>query len=153
MSLWKEAFFNHERETHFHSGGAAGFDTLVAVNLNPKALISAAHFKHTLHIPFSYQITALGVVGAHAEDFDLCRECGPKPQYVRATDNHLYQRRNEHMVDSADLLVAYYNGQAGGTKNCIEYAVKKGVRVVDVRRYDIGYPVLDVGYVHHGYSS
>ena len=34
------------------------------------------------------------------------------------------QRRNEWMVDNCDALVAYWNGTPGGTKNCIDYAVK-----------------------------
>jgi uncharacterized phage-like protein YoqJ len=34
------------------------------------------------------------------------------------------QDRNQYMVDWCDLLVAVWNGDMGGTRNCIEYAKK-----------------------------
>lgn len=39
-----------------------------------------------------------------------------------------YQRRNEWMVDHSARVIAVYNGEAGGTRNTIEYA--KASRVV-----------------------
>jgi len=35
------------------------------------------------------------------------------------------QTRNEWMVDNCDVLVAYYTGDDGGTKNCVDYAISK----------------------------
>jgi uncharacterized phage-like protein YoqJ len=35
------------------------------------------------------------------------------------------QIRNEFMVDHCDLLLALWDGSAGGTKNCLDYAEKK----------------------------
>lgn len=35
------------------------------------------------------------------------------------------QKRNEWMVDNCDLLIAYWDGSSGGTKNCWDYAVKQ----------------------------
>lgn len=42
----------------------------------------------------------------------------------------VYQRRNEFMVDSADRIIAWYDGSPSGTANCIKYAnqVHKPVR-------------------------
>ena len=40
-----------------------------------------------------------------------------------------YQIRNEWMVDHSSLLIAVYNGKAGGTRNTIEYANKCHVEV------------------------
>lgn len=37
----------------------------------------------------------------------------------------LMQIRNEYMVDHSDLLIAFWNGEKGGTKNCIDYAKKQ----------------------------
>jgi uncharacterized phage-like protein YoqJ len=34
----------------------------------------------------------------------------------------VYQRRNEWMVDEADAVVTFWDGTAGGTKNCLDYA-------------------------------
>ena len=43
------------------------------------------------------------------------------------------QARNEWMVDRAGLLLGYWNGSAGGTRNCLLYAerVKRDRLVVD----------------------
>ncbi len=40
-----------------------------------------------------------------------------------------YQRRNECMVDAADVLAAFFDGSPGGTANCVHYASKVGKRI------------------------
>ena len=42
------------------------------------------------------------------------------------------QRRNKWMVDQCDILIAIWDGSAGGTKNCVEYArtVKKPEEII-----------------------
>ena len=42
------------------------------------------------------------------------------------------QKRNEWMVDRCQVLMALYDGSAGGTDNCIKYATKKGKTIVNV---------------------
>ena len=42
----------------------------------------------------------------------------------------LMQRRNEYMVDRADLVLALWDGASGGTGNCVQYARQKGVPVI-----------------------
>jgi uncharacterized phage-like protein YoqJ len=37
-----------------------------------------------------------------------------------------YQKRNEYMVDNCDLVLALWDGSAGGTGNCVRYATKIG---------------------------
>jgi len=39
------------------------------------------------------------------------------------------QKRNEWMVDRSDLLIAVWDGSKGGTYNCVNYAVDKGVEI------------------------
>ena len=41
--------------------------------------------------------------------------------------NGVFQQRNVWMVDRSNRVIAYYNGTAGGTRNTIEYAEKKGI--------------------------
>jgi len=41
-----------------------------------------------------------------------------------------YQQRNEWMVNHSARVIAVYNGEAGGTRNTIEYAKKQGVSLV-----------------------
>lgn len=40
------------------------------------------------------------------------------------------QKRNEYMVDRFDLILAYWNGTNGGTKNCVDYAKKLNKQVM-----------------------
>ena len=45
----------------------------------------------------------------------------------------VFQQRNTWMVDRSNRVIAYYNGTAGGTRNTIDYAVKKGIEVIQYR--------------------
>lgn len=47
---------------------------------------------------------------------------GPYSPYVM-------HKRNQWMVDRADLVVAVWNGWKGGTRSCVEYALKQQVPV------------------------
>ena len=40
-------------------------------------------------------------------------------------DPQKMQRRNEYLVDKADVLLAVYDGTSGGTQNCYHYAEKR----------------------------
>ena len=42
------------------------------------------------------------------------------------------QQRNEYMVDKANTLIAVWDGSNGGTGNCVHYAEKKGVKIVQI---------------------
>lgn len=42
------------------------------------------------------------------------------------------QRRDRYMVDHASLLIAAFDGTAGGTRYTVEYAMRRGVSVVDL---------------------
>lgn len=114
----------------YHTGGAPGFDTKVLEKLG-----YGLHTVSTVHVPFQYQLNTLVKHFKVSEDVfrgnfvSVCSQCW-KGKYTHPGD---LQRRNEHMVDSSRLLVSYYNHTSGGTKNCIDYANKKNVPVVDVR--------------------
>ena len=42
------------------------------------------------------------------------------------------QRRNRYMVDHASLLLAVHDGQPGGTQRTMEYAMRRGLQIVDI---------------------
>ena len=42
------------------------------------------------------------------------------------------QRRNRYMVDHAALLIAVNNGEPGGTRNTILYAMRQGLNITDI---------------------
>ena len=39
-------------------------------------------------------------------------------------------KRNRYMVDNADLMIACYDGQSGGTLNTLRYAIEQNVRIL-----------------------
>ena len=43
-----------------------------------------------------------------------------------------YQIRNEWMVDRSNLVIAVFNGSKSGTKNTVDYAKRKSVKIVNV---------------------
>ena len=59
-----------------------------------------------------------------------------KADLVKEINNHYftgcYQVRNEWMVDRSNLVRAVFNGQKSGTKNTVDYAKRKDVRVMNV---------------------
>ena len=42
------------------------------------------------------------------------------------------QRRDRYMVDHASLLIAAFDGTAGGTRYTVEYAMSRGLSIVDL---------------------
>jgi uncharacterized phage-like protein YoqJ len=44
----------------------------------------------------------------------------------------VYQKRNEWMVDHADIVVAVWDGTPGGTRNCVKYAQKVGKPIFQI---------------------
>ena len=42
------------------------------------------------------------------------------------------QRRDRYMVDHAALLIAAFDGSAGGTRYTVEYAMRRGLEIVDL---------------------
>ncbi len=42
----------------------------------------------------------------------------------------VFQQRNEWMVDHSARVIAMYTGEPGGTKNTIDFALRKGIEVM-----------------------
>jgi len=65
--------------------------------------------------------------GAVLEKADLVRYICP--QYSKGC----FQIRNEWMVNHSARVIAVFNGQPSGTKNTIDYALRQGVPVVQIK--------------------
>ena len=52
----------------------------------------------------------------------------------RSYSRSCFQVRNEWMVDHSNRVIAFYNGEPGGTLNTIKYAQRKGVEVLNLIR-------------------
>lgn len=47
--------------------------------------------------------------------------------------------RNRYLVDNCDTLVAYWNGSASGTQNCVDYAGSLGRRTIIINPEELRY--------------
>lgn len=105
------------------SGMAVGFDTYLA----REAVRQSIPF--TAAVPFAGQETRWPS-GARAE-YKRLLALADKIYYVSPGpyDPGKYQVRNEWMVNNCDLLLAAWNGKAGGTARCVAYAQKVGRRI------------------------
>ena len=102
------------------SGMALGFDQLgarVALEWDTK-LIAAVPFKgQESQWPAHSQKTYSNILDAADEVVVVCEgEYAP----------YKMQKRNEWMVDHADIILALWDGTSGGTANCVSYALKQG---------------------------
>ncbi len=106
------------------TGMALGFDTI------------AAEICIDLEIPFVAAVPFEGQDNVFPQESkDKYKEILSKAKLVKLVSEGGYsiekfQLRNEYIVDNCDLLVACYDGTPGGTKNCIDYAIKKSLPTV-----------------------
>jgi len=42
------------------------------------------------------------------------------------------QKRNQFMVDNSRVIIAYWDGSKGGTKNCLDYALLKNKTIYQI---------------------
>lgn len=120
-----------EQENTLISGMALGVDTVaayLAVALRDKGL----PIKFEAAVPCWNQDSKW-----HGESREIYKNLVSKADVVTVVHEGPYnytcmQRRNEYMVDKANVLVAVWDGSPGGTSNCVHYAEKKGVRIIRV---------------------
>ena len=61
---------------------------------------------------------------------DLVDRCDYETVVQDHYDAGCMQRRNRYMVDHAAMLIAVHDGQSGGTRRTIEYALRRRLDVV-----------------------
>jgi len=85
-----------------------------------------------LVLPFPAKILSAKWPSGDARDllFRSVKECAKLSVVSPVFSMGAYQRRNEFMVDGADVLAAFFDGSPGGTANCVRYASKVGKKVV-----------------------
>ena len=64
--------------------------------------------------------------------YALLEKCDDKTMVSDAYSASCMQRRARYMVDHASLLIAAFDGSAGGTRYTVEYALRRLVNVVDL---------------------
>jgi uncharacterized phage-like protein YoqJ len=117
------------------TGGALGTDMLVAT------LAIKAGLRSKVYLPFEFETHALRWNAASKANLRWVLD--HSEVVVVGSSNYSvrrYFRRNERMVDDADLVIAFWDGREdGGTVGCIKYAQHKHKRVFDAfSREEIG---------------
>ena len=101
--------------TDIISGMALGVDQLAVRAANQLGLPYAAY------IPFPDQDSRWPAAG-RAEYKTMLEQAASIDYIAKEYSPQAFQDRNEAMVNDSDLLIAYWDGSFGGTKNCIDYA-------------------------------
>lgn len=114
----------------FYVGGALGFDTLAAVTvLNMK--YRYPDLRLTVAVPCPEQSAKWSEPDRALYESILRRAdevVTVSAHYVRGC----MQMRNRYMVDHAEILIAYVKRESGGSAYTRNYALKKGITVLDV---------------------
>ncbi len=116
----------------FITGMAVGFDLIAAqaiLSLKDKysglKLVCAMPYDNDYFDNISYGYKS------------LYEEILPKADEVvwvsKTYDAGCFQRRNEYMVDRCDLCLACFDFKSGGTKNTVDYAIKKNKEVIIIK--------------------
>lgn len=63
---------------------------------------------------------------------DILSQCSNVICVSRTYTKDCMFERNRRLVDMCDLLLAVYNGKSGGTKYTVEYAQKRGRKVIAI---------------------
>lgn len=127
-----------EGVVRFYCGMAEGFDIIAAeVVLDLREGIKNSSVELIAVVPFKTQSS--GFSKKWKERYDKILEAADK--VVILSDkyfNGCFAKRNCYMVDNSDIVLTYFDGKAGGTGSTLNYAKKKGRRIVNVAEYGVG---------------
>ena len=127
--------------TDFMSGGALGFDQMAAemvLSLREKY----PWIRLVMVLPFDGQADKWSQ--EQRERWLSIIEASDKVIHIsHAYDKGVFFRRNHYLVENANLLLAAYDGQPGGTAGTVAYAKRHGVRVVRIP--PVRAPIRSVG--------
>ena len=116
--------------TDFMSGGALGFDQMAAeivLSLREKY----PWVRLVMVIPFDGQADKWSRE-QRGRWLEIIEASDKVIHISHAYDKGVFFRRNHYLVENANLLLAAYDGQPGGTAGTVAYAKRHGVRVVRI---------------------
>ena len=116
--------------THFICGMARGADfyfceaVLSLKEERPEVTIEAA-------IPFVKQASAWQE-SDKKRYFHLLSQCDYETVLGEEYSAGCMRRRNEYMVDNANMLIAVFDGKPGGTMQTVNYARKQMIKILEI---------------------
>ena len=114
--------------TDFMSGGAQGFD-LMAAQIVLSLRESYPWIRLIMVIPFDGQADRWSEEQRQRRQAVI--EASDRVVHIsREYDRGVFFRRNHYLVNAADLVLAAYDGQGGGTAATLAYAREHGVKVL-----------------------
>ena len=116
----KDAMFMHEF-VEFYLGRNGEFDLLAASALK-RAQKSSDRENSTLILVLPYHVKDEAYYESYYDS--ICYPNAPKVHYRAAIT-----KRNEFMIDHADLLVSFVDTPSGGAYTAMRYAEKRGVPI------------------------
>jgi len=127
--------------TDFMSGGALGFDQMAAqieLSLREKY----PWIRLIMVIPFDGQADKWSRE-QRGRWLEIIEASDRVIRISHSYDKGVFFQRNHYMVENADLLLAAFDGQPGGTAGTVAYAKRHGVRVVHIP--PVKAPIRSVG--------
>ena len=113
----------------FYTGGAQGFDTLAALCV--LRLRQRLGIRLCVCVPFEKQHKRLDAAGKDLYHAIL----NDADEVVYVSDGYgknVYHKRNRYMVDRCRVCVAFLEQDSGGTAYTVDYATRKGKRVINL---------------------
>ena len=116
--------------TVFRTGGAIGFDTVVALKVLEKRETNP-EIRLELFLPCRDQ--SEGWAEFNREAYDYILASADHVTYIRNTySKGCMLERNRRMVEGSQFCVGYCVSAAGGSAYTLRYAKKKGLRVINI---------------------
>lgn len=115
---------------YFGVGGAIGFDTLAEKTII-KLRKRYPHIRLILVIPFSSQAEQWSE--KDKKTYVKIKTNADKIVYISEQyTKDCYQQRNRHLVDYSSLCVCYLKKARSGTQSTVNYARRKGLKVINL---------------------
>ncbi len=123
--LYLDKLHSEHPDAIWITGGAVGLDSVAA------SYAMTHGIRLWLILPFPSQIMTKKWSIAQRKVLADSWVYAEKVSVISPTyDVAVYQRRNERMVDLADMVAAFWDGSSGGTGNCVRYAKSVGKRMI-----------------------
>ena len=116
----------------FYSGMAMGFDIIAAETvLLLKKAVKNTEIKLICAVPFPEQAEKFSPEWRERYN-SILAQADEVITLSQSYHRGCFQKRNEFMVDNSDIVITWFDGQSGGTKNTLIYAKKKDKRIVNL---------------------